>query len=30
MADAQVSCINKQPRTDPHEGITHLGGSQWR
>lgn len=30
MPDAQVSCINKQPRTDPHEGITHLGGSQWK
>lgn len=26
MADVQVSCIKKQPRNDPHEGITHLGG----
>lgn len=26
MADVQVSCINKQPRHDPYEGITHLGG----
>lgn len=26
MADVQVSCINKQPRQNPHEGITHLGG----
>src|SRR3989442_1448078 len=26
MADVQVTCINKQPRQDPHEGITHLGG----
>ena len=30
MADLQVTCINKQPRTDPHEGITHLGGQTWR
>ncbi len=29
MADVQVTCINKQPRSDPHEGITHLGGPQW-
>ncbi len=26
MSDVQVSCINKQPRSDTHEGITHLGG----
>lgn len=26
MADVQVTCINKQPRNDPYEGITHLGG----
>lgn len=30
MADVQVTCINKTPRNDPHEGITHLGGSGWR
>lgn len=30
MADVQVLCINKQPRNDPHEGITHLGGSGWK
>ena len=33
MADVQVSCINKQPRNNPHEGITHLGGTAgggWR
>lgn len=30
MADVQVTCINKQPRQDPHEGITHLGGATWR
>ena len=30
MADALVSCINKQPRNDPHEGITHLGGPNWK
>ena len=27
MADVQVTCINKQPRNNPHEGITHLGGN---
>src|SRR2546422_11291886 len=27
---AQVTCVNKQPRMDPHEGIRHLGGSGWR
>lgn len=26
MADVRVTCINKQPRDDPYEGITHLGG----
>ena len=26
MADVQVTCINKLPRNDTHEGITHLGG----
>ncbi len=26
MADVLVGCINKQPRNDTHEGITHLGG----
>lgn len=30
MADARVTCINKQPRHNPHEGITHLGGKTWR
>ena len=30
MADIQVTCINKQPRNDPYEGITHLGGSGWK
>ena len=30
MADAQVTCINKQPRNDTYEGITHLGGNGWR
>lgn len=30
MADALVSCINKQPRNDTHEGITHLGGPGWK
>jgi Protein of unknown function (DUF3892) len=27
MADVQVTCINKTPRNNPHEGITHLGGT---
>lgn len=26
MADVRVTCINKQPRDNPYEGITHLGG----
>ena len=26
----QVTCINKQPRDNPYEGITHLGGPKWR
>jgi len=30
MADVQVTCVNKQPRFDPYEGITHLGGYGWR
>ncbi len=30
MADVQVTCINKVPRHDPHQGITHLGGPTWR
>lgn len=30
MADVLVKCINKQPRNDSHEGITHLGGSGWK
>jgi hypothetical protein len=30
MADVQVTCINKQPRNNAHEGITHLGGPGWR
>jgi len=29
MADVQVKCINKQPRNNTHEGITHLGGDGW-
>ena len=27
MADVQITCINKIPRDDPYEGITHLGNS---
>jgi hypothetical protein len=30
MADVQVRCINKQPRNNTHEGITHLGGADWK
>ncbi|TMB87181.1 MAG: DUF3892 domain-containing protein [Chloroflexi bacterium] len=31
MADVRVTCINKQPRYNPHEGITHLGGgTTWK
>lgn len=29
MADVRVTCINKQPRNNAHEGITHLGGATW-
>ena len=30
MADVKVTCINKQDRENPHEGITHLGGRTWK
>lgn len=30
MADVRVTCINKIPRNNPYEGITHLGGSGWK
>jgi hypothetical protein len=30
MADARVTCIRKQPRQNPYEGITHLGGADWQ
>lgn len=30
MADVLVKCINKQPRNNTHEGITHLGGDTWK
>lgn len=30
MADVKVTCINKQPRENKYEGITHLGGSNWK
>lgn len=30
MADVRVTCINKQPRMNIHESITHLGGAEWR
>jgi hypothetical protein len=28
MSDVQITCINKQPRDNPHEGITHLGNAK--
>ena len=30
MADVQITCINKQPRNNPYEGITHLGNTAGR
>ena len=30
MADVRVTSVNKQPRNNPHEGITHLGGQGWK
>ena len=30
MADVRITCVNKQPRFNPHEGITHCGGAGWR
>jgi hypothetical protein len=30
MSDVRVLCVNKQPRQDPHHGITHLGGDGWK
>jgi hypothetical protein len=30
MADARITCINKVPRNNPYEGITHVGGAGWR
>lgn len=30
MPDVQVTCINKQPRQNPFDGITHLGGPAWK
>ena len=30
MSDVQVTCINKHPRANPFEGITHLGGKGWK
>ena len=26
--DVQITCINKNPRDNTHEGITHVGNSQ--
>lgn len=28
MASVQITCINKLPRDNTHEGITHLGNAQ--
>lgn len=30
MPDVQVHCINKKDRNSSHEGITHLGGYNWK
>lgn len=30
MPDVQVTCINKVDRNSSHEGITHLGGANWK
>ncbi len=30
MADARVTCITKPNRNSTHEGITHLGGPNWK
>ena len=30
MANVEVKCINKQPRNDPYEAITYLGGAGWK
>ena len=30
MPELQITCINKQPRNNPYEGITHLGGTGWK
>ena len=32
-SSAQIKCINKDPREDPHHSITHVGGytdKQWK
>ena len=29
MADVKVSCVTKVKHDNPHEGITHLGGTNW-
>jgi hypothetical protein len=30
MPDARVTCVSRQPRKQPHEGVTHLGGPGWK
>jgi hypothetical protein len=30
MEGVRVVCINKVPRDNPHEGITHVGSSNWK
>ena len=30
MAGVRVRCVNKEPRQDPHHGITYLGGDGWK
>lgn len=30
MTELQITCINKTPRDNPYDGITHVGGQTWR
>ncbi len=30
MAEVWVTCVNKRPHDNPHEGITHLGSKKWK
>jgi hypothetical protein len=30
MANLRVTCINKREHQNPHERITHIGGTGWK